>query len=63
MATLDYFPMRANGQLLPFLPAPLGRFAMTMDDWLDWRVTRMVEDAQRVNWAYRRPQALAAADH
>jgi hypothetical protein len=37
--------MRANGQLLPFLAAPLGRFAMTMDDWLDWRMTRLVEDA------------------
>ena len=28
LATLHYFPLRANGQLLPFLPAPLGRSAM-----------------------------------
>ena len=25
LATLHYFPMRANGQVLPYLPAPLGR--------------------------------------
>ena len=37
LATLHYFPMRANGQLLPFLPAPLGRAAMTVNDWLSWR--------------------------
>jgi UDP:flavonoid glycosyltransferase YjiC (YdhE family) len=47
LATLHYFPMRANGQLLPFLPAPLGRSAMTVNDWLSWRVTKKVEDAQR----------------
>ena len=29
LATLHFFPIRANGQLLPFLPAPLGRTAMT----------------------------------
>ena len=37
LATLHYFPMRANGQLLPFLPSPLVRTAMTVDEWLDWR--------------------------
>ena len=47
MATLHYFPMRANGQLLPFLPAPLGRSAMTVYEWLAWRVTKKLEDAQR----------------
>jgi UDP:flavonoid glycosyltransferase YjiC (YdhE family) len=30
LATLDMFPMRANGQFLPFLPAPLCRSAMTV---------------------------------
>ena len=30
LATLHYFPLRANGQLLPFLPAPLSRSAMTV---------------------------------
>jgi UDP:flavonoid glycosyltransferase YjiC (YdhE family) len=47
LATLHYFPLRAHGQLLPFLPAPLIRSAMTVNDWLSWRGTRKVEDAQR----------------
>ena len=47
LATLHYFPMRANGQLLPFLPSPLIRSAMTVHEWLFWRVTKKVEDAQR----------------
>ena len=37
LATLHYFPVRANGQLLPFLPSPLGRSAMTVVEWLAWR--------------------------
>jgi UDP:flavonoid glycosyltransferase YjiC (YdhE family) len=48
LATLHYFPARANGQLLPFLPAPLGRTAMTVSEWLNWRIVmRKAEDAQR----------------
>jgi len=47
LATLHWFPVRAHGQLVPFLPAPLARSAMTMNDWLSWRMTKKVEDAQR----------------
>ena len=47
LATLHYFPVRANGQLLPFLPAPLGRAAMTVYDWLGWRLEKKFGDAQR----------------
>jgi UDP:flavonoid glycosyltransferase YjiC (YdhE family) len=47
LATLHYFPIRTNGQLIPFLPAPLTRAVMTMNAWLSWRVTKEVEDAQR----------------
>lgn len=47
LATLHYFPLRPNGQLVPLLPAPLGRFAMTVYDWLGWRLTKKFEDAQR----------------
>jgi UDP:flavonoid glycosyltransferase YjiC (YdhE family) len=47
LATLHYFPIRINGQLLPFLPAPLSRTVMTVNAWLSWRVTKKVEDAQR----------------
>ena len=46
-ATLHYVPVRPHGQLLPSLPAPLGRSAMTVYEWLDWRVEKKVEDAQR----------------
>ena len=47
LATLHYFPCRAHGQLLPFLPSPLSRMAMTVNDWSAWRATRKGEDAQR----------------
>jgi len=47
LATLHYFPLRANAQLLPFLPARLGRSAVTAFWWLGWRAVKKVEDAQR----------------
>jgi len=47
LATLHIFPWRANGQLLPFLPSPLGRAAMRSFEWLSWRGPKAVEDAQR----------------
>jgi UDP:flavonoid glycosyltransferase YjiC (YdhE family) len=47
LATLHYTPIRAHGQLLPFLPAPLGRSAIRVNDWLYWRLSKKLEDAQR----------------
>jgi UDP:flavonoid glycosyltransferase YjiC (YdhE family) len=47
LATYHYTPARVNGQLLPFLPGPLGRAAIRMDHWLGWRMTKKLEDAQR----------------
>ena len=48
LATLHMSPMRPNGQLLPLLPAPLGRRAMTAWDRLSWGgAQKDVEDAQR----------------
>ena len=47
LATLHYLPVRANGQFLPLLPAPLARSAMRGMEWLDWLVEKKVEDAQR----------------
>jgi UDP:flavonoid glycosyltransferase YjiC (YdhE family) len=47
LATLHFFPARAHGKLLPFLPSPLIRSAMTVNDWLAWRPMRKVEDAER----------------
>ena len=47
LATLHYFPKRPTDQILPFLPSPVGRTALAGYEWLSWRVTRKVEDAQR----------------
>ena len=47
LATLHYFPVRANGQLLTFLPSPLGHSAMTAFWWLSRGVFGKHEDAQR----------------
>ena len=47
LATLHYVPVRANGQLVPILPSPLIRSAMTVVEWLRWRQMKKLEDAQR----------------
>jgi UDP:flavonoid glycosyltransferase YjiC (YdhE family) len=47
LATLHFFPARVHGRLLPFLPSPLSRAVMRVNDWLAWRGTRKGEDAQR----------------
>jgi UDP:flavonoid glycosyltransferase YjiC (YdhE family) len=48
LATLHFLPMRANGRVVPFLPAPLGRAAMTVYERLSWSgAVKEVEDAQR----------------
>ncbi len=47
LATPHTFPMRANGQLVPMLPAPLTRSAMTVSEWLGWPMTKKLVDAQR----------------
>ncbi|AKS31974.1 glycosyltransferase [Mycolicibacterium goodii] len=44
---LHHFPMRPNGKLIPALPATVVRSGGTLTDWLLWRSTRQVEDAQR----------------
>jgi UDP:flavonoid glycosyltransferase YjiC (YdhE family) len=47
LATLHWIPGRVNSQFLPFMPAPLARFAMTVSEWLAWRNLKKVLDAQR----------------
>jgi UDP:flavonoid glycosyltransferase YjiC (YdhE family) len=47
LATLLWFPTRVNGHLVPNLPAPLVRSAMTVYEWLVWRGVKKVQDAQR----------------
>jgi UDP:flavonoid glycosyltransferase YjiC (YdhE family) len=47
LASLHYFPIRANGHLVPGLPSPLIRSAISVIWWLHWRMTKQAEDAQR----------------
>jgi UDP:flavonoid glycosyltransferase YjiC (YdhE family) len=47
LATLHFVPVRANGQLVPFLPSPLVRSAMTVNEWAQWRIAKKLDDAQR----------------
>ena len=47
LATLHYYPVRVNGQLFSALPSPLVRSALTLFEWVQWRCTKQVEDAQR----------------
>ncbi|WP_459974929.1 glycosyltransferase, partial [Mycobacterium sp. MUNTM1] len=47
LAGLHHFPMRANGRLMPTMPAPLVRSTMTAIEWLFWRATKDVDNAQR----------------
>jgi UDP:flavonoid glycosyltransferase YjiC (YdhE family) len=47
LATLHVSPVRANGQFLPFLPSSLGRYALTLLQWANWRGVKKFDDAQR----------------
>ncbi|MCX2933916.1 glycosyltransferase [Mycobacterium sp. CVI_P3] len=47
LATLQIIPLRANGYLMPFLPALVGRSALTALEWLTWRAKKAEEDGER----------------
>jgi UDP:flavonoid glycosyltransferase YjiC (YdhE family) len=47
LIAMHHFPVRPNGQLIPMVPSPLIRSVSTISEWLFWRATRNVEDAQR----------------
>jgi UDP:flavonoid glycosyltransferase YjiC (YdhE family) len=47
LVTLHHIPMRPNGRLVSILPPRLGCCAMTVFDWLAWRLNKKVEDTQR----------------
>jgi UDP:flavonoid glycosyltransferase YjiC (YdhE family) len=59
LATVLWFPIRVNGHLVPKLPAPTIRLAMTAYEWLVWRGVKAVEDAQRSELCL--PQATSSA--
>jgi len=60
MAVLHFFPVRAHGQLVSFVPAPLIRSAMTANDWLNWRGMNRAEDAQRRELGLSKAKSPAA---
>jgi UDP:flavonoid glycosyltransferase YjiC (YdhE family) len=47
LVTVQYFPVRPHGRLLPFFPPALNRLGMRTNDLAAWRGTRDGEDAQR----------------
>jgi UDP:flavonoid glycosyltransferase YjiC (YdhE family) len=47
LATVHHFPLRANGQVVPILPSPVTRSAMTVFEWQNRRQTKKLEDAHR----------------
>ncbi len=47
LATLHYFPLRPNAQLMSFLPAPLSRSVSKLFWWMSWRGIKKTEDVQR----------------
>jgi UDP:flavonoid glycosyltransferase YjiC (YdhE family) len=48
LATLHMYPIRVNGHLVPALPSPYIRFAMTVEQWaMHWRLMKKFDDAQR----------------
>jgi len=47
LATMHFSPVRSNSQMFPALPPPVARSAMTGLEWLVWRLSKSLEDAQR----------------
>ncbi len=49
LATLHYFPLRANGssESVPLLPTTVARSAMTTGEWLGWPMAMRFDNAQR----------------
>ncbi|MDH6247986.1 glycosyltransferase [Mycobacterium sp. OTB74] len=48
LVTLDFFPMRANGRVLPLLPPPVGRAVLKAWERMAWSGhVKQVEDDQR----------------
>ncbi|WP_333893045.1 glycosyltransferase [Mycolicibacterium gadium] len=66
LATLHYFPMRPNGQIVRGMPRRVGRAAMELSEWLAWPLTKKLGDAQRDALGLpksRSPSARRIAEH
>jgi UDP:flavonoid glycosyltransferase YjiC (YdhE family) len=47
LATLHISPIRVNGQVLPFLRPSLGRYVVTVYEWVSWRGVKKFDGVQR----------------
>lgn len=47
LISLHHFPMRPNSQVVPMVPSPVVRSTGRVFEWLFWRATNGVENAQR----------------
>ena len=47
LATLHYYPVRANSYLHPRWPVPLTHMATTTNEWLAWYRTKKIDNRQR----------------
>ncbi|KZS84198.1 glycosyl transferase [Mycobacterium persicum] len=59
VAMLNFVPLQVNSRLLPSLPAPLGRGALSAAWWMYWKMTKEAEAAQRRELGL--PMATASA--
>ncbi|QRY49814.1 glycosyltransferase [Mycolicibacterium septicum] len=47
LATVHVSPVRPNGRMLGFLPPVVGRYALMVYEWANWRGVKKFDDAQR----------------
>ena len=59
LATLHYFPLRPNSQILSFLPASISRSVVRAFWWVSWRGTKKAEDEQRRGLGLRKSTGSA----
>ncbi|MDX1883975.1 glycosyltransferase [Mycolicibacterium sp. 120270] len=47
MATMHYFPLRPNGQMIRALPPSVGRTLMSASEWVTWPLAKRLDGPQR----------------
>lgn len=63
MATVHVSPVRPNGRMLSFLPPSLGRAALKVYEWANWRGVKKFDDAQRRQLSAEGHGVIAETDH